>query len=73
MHKHDPLSAEYSNEEALALVERMRHQGILHLSAQDRAEVPIASLRAWLTGPYAQHIAWQPPPHPRGQSQTHPR
>ena len=73
MHKHDPLSAEYSNEEALALVERMRHQGILHLSAQDRPEVPIASLRAWLTGPYAQHIAWQPPPHPRGQSQTHPR
>ena len=73
MHKHDPLSAEYSNEEALALVERMRHQGILHLSAQDRPEVPIPSLRAWLTGPYAQHIAWQPPPHPRGQSQTHPR
>ena len=73
MNKHARLSIEYSNEEALALVERMRHQGILHLSAQDRAEVPIPSLRAWLTGPYAQHIAWQPPPHPQGQSQTHPR
>ena len=33
---------------------------ILHLSAQDRPEVPIASLRAWLTGPYARHVGWQP-------------
>ena len=72
MRKHDPLSAEYSNEEALALVERMRHQGILHLSAQDRAEVPIPSLRAWLTGPYARHIAWQPPGHPPERSEAHP-
>ena len=60
MDRHDPLSIEHGNDEAHALVERMRHQGILHLSAQDRAEVPIASLREWLTGPYAQQIAWQP-------------
>ena len=60
MHEHDPLSAEYSNEEALALVERMRHQGILHLSAQGRPVVPVPSLRAWLTGPYARHVGWQP-------------
>ena len=60
MHEHDPLSAEYSNEEALALVERMRHQGILHLSAQDRPEVPIPSLHGWLTGPCARHVGWQP-------------
>ena len=73
MQKHDPLSAETSNEEALALVERMRRRGILHLSAQDRAEVPIPSLRAWLTGPYARQIAWQPPGEPRGQSETRPR
>ena len=73
MHKHDPLSAEYSNEEALALVERMRHQGLLHLSAQDRPEVPIPSLHAWLTGPYAQRIAWQPPPDPRCRGETHSR
>ena len=70
MQKHDPLSAKYSNEEALALIERMRRRGILHLSAQDRAEVPIPSLRAWLTGPYAQQIAWQPPPHPRGRNEN---
>ena len=60
MNKHARLSMEYSNDEALALVERMRRQGILHLSAQDRAAVPIASLRAWLTGPYARHVGWQP-------------
>ena len=60
MHKHDPLSADYSNEEALVLVERMRHQGILHIPAQDRPEVPIPSLRAWLSGPYARHVGWQP-------------
>ena len=69
MNKHAWLSIEYSNDEALALVERMRHEGILHLSAQDRAEVPLTALRDWLIGSYAQHIAWQPPPHPRGQSE----
>ena len=65
MHRHDPLSGEFSNEEALALVERMRHQGILHLSAQDQPKVPIPSLQAWLTGPYARHIGWHPPPDPK--------
>ena len=70
MGKHDPLAAEYTNEEALALVERMRRQGILHLSAQDRAAIPIPSLQAWLTGPYARHIAWQAPPDPRDRVES---
>ena len=60
MEKHDPLSAEHSNDDALELVECMRRRGILHLSAQGRAEVPIASLHAWLTGPYARQVGWQP-------------
>ena len=60
MEKHDPLSAEHSNDDALELVECMRRRGILHLSAQGRAEVPIPSLHAWLTGPYARHVGWQP-------------
>ena len=73
MQKHRPLSAGYSSEAALALVEHMRRQGILHLTAEDRAEVPIPSLHAWLTGPYARHIAWQPPPHPPGRNEPRPR
>ena len=60
MQKYDPLSAEHSDGEALALIERMRRRGILHLTAQGRAEVPIPSLHAWLTGPYARHVGWQP-------------
>ena len=60
MQKHSPLSGQYSNEEALGLVEHMRRRGILHLTAQGRAEVPIPSLHDWLTGPYARHIGWQP-------------
>ena len=66
MQRHDALSAEYSDEEALALVERMRRRGILHLPAQSRAEVPSPSLHAWLTGPYAGQIGWQPRPDSRG-------
>ena len=68
MDRHDPLSIEHGNDEAHALVERMRHQGILHLSAQDRAQVPIPSLREWLTGPYAQEMGWQPPADPGGRA-----
>ena len=60
MHRHSPLSAEYSNGEALGLVEHMRRRGILHLTAEGRAEVPIPSLRTWLMGPYAAHIGWTP-------------
>ena len=60
MQKHSALSTEHSDEEALELIERMRRRGILHLTAQGRAEVPIPSLHAWLTGPYARHVGWQP-------------
>ena len=61
MEKNDPLGAECTNEEALALVERMRRQGILEVQPHASPEIPIPSLRAWLTGPYARHIGWQPP------------
>ena len=60
MQKHSALSSEHSDEAALALIQRMRRRGILHLSAQGRAEVPIPSLHAWLTGPYARHVGWEP-------------
>lgn len=60
MQKHRALSSEHNDEAALALIERMRRRGILHLSAQGRAEVPIPSLHTWLTGPYARHVGWQP-------------
>ena len=45
--------------EARALVERMRHEGILHLGPTGRAEVPVPSLHAWLTGAYAHEIGYQ--------------
>ena len=60
MQKHSPLSREYSDEEAFALIERLRRRGILHLTEQGQAHVPIPSLRAWLTGPWAEHIGWRP-------------
>ena len=60
MRRHDPLAEEPTADEALALVERMRRRGILHLSGDGRAEVPIPSLRAWLTGPYAAMLGYEP-------------
>ena len=70
MQRHHPASAQYSNEDGLELVERMRRRGILHLTAQGRAEVPIPSLHDWLSGPYARSIAWQPPRRQR-RSEPH--
>ena len=67
MQKHSPLQAQYSNEEAFTLIETMRRSGILHLTAQGRAHVPIPSLHTWLKGAYAQHVGWQPP----GRGRTH--
>ena len=60
MQRHSPLSTEYGDEAALALVEQLRHRGILQLSPEGRAEVPIPSLRTWLTGTYAREHGWQP-------------
>ena len=61
MGKHSALTREYSDDEALALVERLRRRGIIQLSRQGDAEIPIPSLKAWLTGPYARHIGWHQP------------
>ena len=61
MHRHDPLARDFSNEDARELVERIRQQGVLHFATQDRADVPLPSLRDWLTGRYAEHIGWQAP------------
>ena len=60
MQRHSPLSTEYGDEAALALVEQLRHRGLLHLSPEGRAEVPIPSLRTWLAEAYAREHGWQP-------------
>ena len=50
--------AEPIGREARRLIERMRHEGILHLGGTGRAEVPVPSLHAWLTGGYADGIGY---------------
>ena len=60
MHRRSPAKTEYSEAQAEALVQRMRHEGILHITQDRRAEVTIPSLHSWLTGTYARQIGWQP-------------
>ena len=61
MHEHDPLAQGFTNDDALELVEHIREQGFLHFATQDQADVPMPSLRDWLTGRYAENIGWQAP------------
>ncbi len=60
MQKHRPRPSGYDEHDGLTLIKQVRRRGILHLTAEGRAEVPIPSLRTWLMGPYAAHIGWTP-------------
>lgn len=67
MHRRSPAKTEYSEAEAEALVQRMRHEGILHITEDRRGEVAIPSLYTWLTGTYAHQIGWEPTAQRRAQ------
>ena len=67
MHRRSPAKTEYSEAQAEALVQRMRHEGILHITDDRRGEVAIPSLHTWLTGTYARQIGWEPTAQKRAQ------
>ena len=58
MRQEDPTGTQCSEEKAEELVERMQRRGILHITDDEQAEVPVPSLHTWLMESYAEQIGW---------------
>ena len=61
MRQRSPLEQKPTQDDAVALIQKMHRRGVLELTPEGRAEVPIPSMRTWLTGEYAKRCHYNAP------------
>ena len=61
MQRRNPFQHKPAHEEAVELVKQMHRRGILELTPEGRAVVPIPSMRTWLIGEYARRCHYNAP------------
>ena len=61
MQRRNKFQQKPTHEEAVALVKQVHQRGVLELTPERRAEVPIPSMRTWLMGEYARHCGYNAP------------
>ena len=61
MQQRSLLEQKPTQNEAIALVKKMHRSGILELTPEGRAVVPIPLMRTWLTGEYARRCDYNAP------------
>ena len=61
MQRRNPFQHKPAHEEAVALIKQMHKRGVLEFTPEKRIEVPIPSMRTWLTGEYAKLCGYNAP------------
>ena len=61
MRQRSPLERKPTQDDAITLVQQMHRRGVLELTPEGRAVVPIPSMRTWLTGEYARRCHYNAP------------